>query len=62
METKKTTTRYNVYFNDKKIIENEDVKTCIYWIKLFNYPVQKLEFEEIKQTPTTLFLTQINKN
>lgn len=62
MEKTKTTTRFNVYFNDKKIIDNEDVKTCIYWIKLFNYPVQKLEFEEIKQTPANLFLTQINKN
>jgi hypothetical protein len=58
----KTTTRYNVYYNDKKVIENEDIKTALYWIKLFDWNVIKLEFEEIKQSQTTKFLTQINPN
>lgn len=58
----KTTTRYNVYFNDKKVIENEDIKTCLYWIKLFNWDVRKLNFEEIKQSTTTQFLTKLNLN
>ena len=62
MEKTKTTTRYNVYLNDKKIIDNEDIKTCLYWIKLFNYDVKKLDFQEITKTPGNLFLTQINKN
>jgi len=58
----KTTTRYNVYYNDKKVIQNEDIKTALYWIKLFDWNVTKLEFEEIKQSQTTKFLTQINPN
>jgi hypothetical protein len=57
----KTTTRYNVYYNDKKVIENEDIKTALYWIKLFDWNVTKLEFEEI-ECKTTKFLTQINPN
>ena len=56
-------TRFNVYYNDKLIIKNEDVKTALYWITLYNYPVIKLTFEEIKPEKTSLkFLTQINKN
>ena len=66
MEKTKTTTRYNVYFNDgkiyKKVIDNEDIKTCLYWLKLFNYDIMKLDFKEITKTPANLFLTQINKN
>jgi hypothetical protein len=62
MEKTKTTTRFNVYLNDKKIIDNEDIKTCLYWIILFNYDVKKLDFDEITKTPANLFLTQINKN
>jgi hypothetical protein len=59
----RTETRYNVYLADKLIIQNEDVKTILYWITLFNYPVQKLTFEEIKQSiPDTKFLTKINPN
>lgn len=62
MEKTKTTTRYNVYLNDKKIIENEDIKNCLYWIILLDYDIKKLNFEEITKTPANLFLTQINKN
>lgn len=58
----KTETRYNVYLKDKLVIQNEDIKTVIYWIKLFNWDVRKLEFNEIKQSTTTQFLTKLNLN
>jgi|688.fasta_scaffold928001_2 hypothetical protein len=59
-----TETRYNVYLNGKLIIKNENVKTVIYWISVYNYPVINLDFQEIKKniTSTCKFLTHINLN
>lgn len=59
-----TETRYNVFLNGKLIIKNENVKTVIYWITVYKYPVINLEFQEIKKniTSTCKFLTQINLN
>ena len=59
----KTETRYNVYLKDKLVIQNEDIKTVIYWIKLFNWDVKQLIFDEIKKDSNSFkFLTRINPN
>ena len=59
----KTETRYNVYFKDKLVIQNEDIKTVIYWVKLFNWNVKELIFDEIKKESNSFkFLTRINPN
>lgn len=59
----KTETRYNVYFKDKLVIQNEDIKTVIYWVKLFNWNVKELIFDEIKKENNSFkFLTRINPN
>lgn len=62
----KPATRYNVYLkrglNETLILKNETIKTVIYWVRVMEYPLSHLKFEEVERANNFFYLTSLHLN